>query len=98
MIGSDAKGTMNRAVTALKRTYETPVFPQLDAARSLLGARTEAKLAHMKVGAKALAYFLSLSWKEATSIENYQYISTRVKRPFHVACSPRVRATVGPAP
>ena len=48
MIGSDAKGTMNRAVEALKRTYETSVFPQLDAARSMLGARTDAKLAHMK--------------------------------------------------
>ena len=49
MIGSDAKGTMNRAVSALKRTYEMSVFPQLDAARSMLGARTDAKLAHMKV-------------------------------------------------
>ena len=48
VIGSDAKGTMNRSVEALKRTYEMPVFPQLDAARSLLGARTDTKLAHVK--------------------------------------------------
>ena len=41
---------MNRAVSALKRTYETPVFPELDAARSALGAKIDAKLGHLKVG------------------------------------------------
>ena len=55
MIGSDAKGTMNRAVSALKRTYETAVFPELDAARSALGAKVDAKLGHLKVGSELIA-------------------------------------------
>ena len=33
VIGSEARGTMRRAVAALKRTYEAPLFPQLDAVR-----------------------------------------------------------------
>ena len=33
VIGSDAKGTMRRAVQALKSGYETPIFPRLDAIR-----------------------------------------------------------------
>jgi hypothetical protein len=33
VIGSDARGTMRSAVAALKRTYEVPLFPQLDAIR-----------------------------------------------------------------
>ena len=33
VIGSDARGTMRMSVQALKRTYETPLFPQLDSIR-----------------------------------------------------------------
>jgi hypothetical protein len=48
VIGLEAKGTMHRAVSALKRTYETPLFPLLDQTRSALGARTDARLQHRK--------------------------------------------------
>jgi len=48
VIGSDARGTMRRAVKALKGTYETPVFPILDRVRSGLGAKVDAELAHVK--------------------------------------------------
>ena len=48
VIGSDAKGTMRRAVQALKSTYETPVFPLLDRVRSGLGAKVDVELAHVK--------------------------------------------------
>ena len=37
VIGSDAKGTMRRAVQALKSGYETPIFPRLDANRWVPG-------------------------------------------------------------
>jgi len=39
---------MNRAVKALKATYETPLFPVLDQTRSTLGARMDARLRHLK--------------------------------------------------
>ncbi|KAL4539440.1 hypothetical protein Ndes2437B_g02184 [Nannochloris sp. 'desiccata'] len=48
VIGSDARGTMRRAVQGLKITYETPVFPILDRVRSGLGAKVDAELAHVK--------------------------------------------------
>lgn len=48
VIGLEAKGTMHRAVSALKRTYETPLFPLLDQTRSTLGARTDTRLQHRK--------------------------------------------------
>jgi tryptophan 2,3-dioxygenase len=48
VIGSDARGTMRRAVSALKSSYETPLFPELDAARSGLGAAADAALAPRK--------------------------------------------------
>jgi tryptophan 2,3-dioxygenase len=48
VIGSDARGTMRRAVQGLKSTYETPVFPILDRVRSGLGAKVDAELAHVK--------------------------------------------------
>lgn len=48
MIGSQAKGTMRRAVQALKATYEAPLFPELDAVRCQLGQRFDGRLAHVK--------------------------------------------------
>ena len=36
---------MNRAVTALQHSFQAAVFPELDSARSLLGARMDAALA-----------------------------------------------------
>ncbi len=48
VIGSEARGTMRRAVQALKAGYETPVFPLLDACRVALGARLDAEFAHRK--------------------------------------------------
>lgn len=47
VIGVDAKGTMNRAVKALKYTFETPLFPVLDKLRSDLGRDEDARLIHM---------------------------------------------------
>ncbi|KAL4425507.1 hypothetical protein ABPG75_009523 [Micractinium tetrahymenae] len=48
VIGSEARGTMRRAVQALKAGYETLVFPQLDRCRVALGARLDAELADRK--------------------------------------------------
>lgn len=48
VIGTSAKGTMNRAVTALQHSFQAAVFPELDSARSLLGARMDAALADRK--------------------------------------------------
>lgn len=47
VIGSDARGTMQRAVSGLKRTYETPVFPRLDAVRWAAAAHAGNALPHM---------------------------------------------------
>jgi tryptophan 2,3-dioxygenase len=48
VIGSDSRGTMKRAVAALKGTYERAVFPELDACRSELGRQMDAALSSMK--------------------------------------------------
>ncbi|EFN57798.1 hypothetical protein CHLNCDRAFT_143159 [Chlorella variabilis] len=48
VIGSEARGTMKRAVAALKAGYEAPVFPLLDRCRVALGARIDAEVAHNK--------------------------------------------------
>lgn len=48
VIGSEARGTMKRAVAALKAGYEVPVFPLLDTCRVALGARIDAEVAHNK--------------------------------------------------
>lgn len=48
VIGSDAKGTMKRAVQSLKTTYETPVFPILDKVRSTLGEIMDQELVQYK--------------------------------------------------
>ncbi|KAL0045339.1 hypothetical protein WJX82_004255 [Trebouxia sp. C0006] len=53
VIGSESKGTgymgsTNRAITALKATFQTPVYPLLDQVRSALGAKIDLELAHLK--------------------------------------------------
>ena len=48
VIGSAARGTMKRAVSALKAGYEAPVFGLLDRCRVALGARIDAEVAHRK--------------------------------------------------
>jgi len=48
VIGSSAKGTMNRSVAALKATFETNCFPVLDKIRAKLGAEIDAELSHNK--------------------------------------------------
>lgn len=48
VIGPEARGTMNRAVKALKATYETGLFPALNQTRSTLGTQTDARLRHLK--------------------------------------------------
>jgi hypothetical protein len=48
VIGSAARGTMKRAVSALKAGYETPVFGLLDRCRVALGARIDAEVADRK--------------------------------------------------
>ena len=44
VIGTASRGTMNRSVAALKHAYEAPLFPSLDAARTLLGRQIDARL------------------------------------------------------
>jgi len=48
VIGSEARGTMQRAVQALKAIYEKAVFPQLDKARVALGVHFDTELAANK--------------------------------------------------
>ncbi len=48
VIGTNAKGTMHKAVAALKKSYETPVFPTLDLVRSDLGRKMDRELVHNK--------------------------------------------------
>ncbi len=42
-------GSTNRAITALKATFQTPLYPLLDQVRSALGAKIDLELAHLKV-------------------------------------------------
>lgn len=53
VIGSESKGTgymgsTNRAISALKATFQTPLYPLLDQVRSALGAKIDLELAHLK--------------------------------------------------
>ncbi|KAL3134108.1 hypothetical protein ABBQ32_008530 [Trebouxia sp. C0010 RCD-2024] len=53
VIGSESKGTgymksTNKAIAALKATFQTPVYPLLDQVRSDLGAKIDEELAHLK--------------------------------------------------
>ena len=48
VIGTLARGTMNRSVEALKATFSTSAFPMLDEIRADLGAITDAEFAHKK--------------------------------------------------
>ena len=42
-------GSTNKAIAALKATFQTPVYPLLDQVRSALGAKIDQELAHLKV-------------------------------------------------
>jgi tryptophan 2,3-dioxygenase len=48
VIGTGAKGTMNKSVKALKTMYERALFPNLDVVRSELGKKIDAELLHKK--------------------------------------------------
>lgn len=48
VIGSSAKGTMNKAVHMLEVTYEKSLFPDLDAVRAQLGKKIDSELRHNK--------------------------------------------------
>lgn len=43
----------NKAIAALKATFQTPVYPLLDQVRSDLGAKIDEELAHLKVTQRA---------------------------------------------
>lgn len=43
----------NKAIAALKATFQTPVYPLLDQVRSDLGAKIDDELAHLKVTQRA---------------------------------------------
>ena len=47
--GTGYMGSTNKAIAALKATFQTPVYPLLDQVRSALGAKIDAELAHLKV-------------------------------------------------
>ena len=47
--GTGYMGSTNRAITALKATFQTPLYPLLDQVRSALGAKIDLELAHLKV-------------------------------------------------
>lgn len=59
--GTGYMRSTNRAIAALKATFQTPVYPLLDQVRSALGAKIDQELAHLKVGAFA-------QWRPATSV------------------------------
>lgn len=48
VIGSSAKGTMNRSVAALRASFETNCFPMLDRIRAKLGTEIDLELSHNK--------------------------------------------------
>jgi len=48
VIGTASRGTMQKMVPALKKTYETPLFPILDAVRTQLGQLVDKELEHKK--------------------------------------------------
>ncbi len=47
--GTGYMGSTNKAITALKATFQTPLYPLLDQVRSALGAKIDLELAHLKV-------------------------------------------------
>ena len=48
-IGTGYMRSTNKATAALKATYQTPVYPLLDAVRCELGSKIDKELAHLKV-------------------------------------------------
>ena len=47
--GTGYMRSTNKAIAALKATFQTPVYPLLDQVRSALGAKIDKELAHLKV-------------------------------------------------
>ena len=52
-------GSTNRAITALKATFQTPLYPLLDQVRSALGAKIDLELAHLKVNCAVFCHLLA---------------------------------------
>lgn len=49
LTGTGYMKSTNKAIAALKATFQTPVYPLLDQVRSALGAKIDEELAHLKV-------------------------------------------------
>ena len=49
LTGTGYMRSTNKAIAALKATFQTPVYPLLDQVRSALGAKIDQELAHLKV-------------------------------------------------
>lgn len=49
LTGTGYMRSTNKAIAALKATFQTPVYPLLDQVRSALGAKIDVELAHLKV-------------------------------------------------
>jgi len=47
--GTGYMRSTNKAIAALKATFQTPVYPLLDQVRSALGTKIDQELAHLKV-------------------------------------------------
>lgn len=57
--GTGYMGSTNRAISALKATFQTPLYPLLDQVRSALGAKIDLELAHLKVNDAAFCHVLA---------------------------------------
>jgi len=57
--GTGYMGSTNRAITALKATFQTPLYPLLDQVRSALGAKIDLELAHLKVNCAVFCRLLA---------------------------------------
>lgn len=49
LTGTGYMRSTNKAIAALKATFQTPLYPLLDQVRSALGAKIDQELAHLKV-------------------------------------------------
>ena len=63
--GTGYMGSTNKAITALKATFQTPLYPLLDQVRSALGAKFDLELAHLKVNCCLLPSVGHLVWFDA---------------------------------
>lgn len=53
LTGTGYMRSTNKAIAALKATFQTPVYPLLDQVRSGLGAKIDHELAHLKVSSQS---------------------------------------------